>query len=78
MKVADFTPDELKEFIHDSVWEALQQWFSASENATWLDTSAHDLARGIAVAEATVSEKELDTWLNMMEKSVKPLEGVSG
>lgn len=74
MKVADFTAEEFRAFVKDSVQEALQEWLNANDSAVWLETSAHDLAKGIAVAEATVSDQELTAWLSEIENSVKPLE----
>jgi len=39
----------------------------------WLEAGAHDAAKGIAAAEAGISDEELGDWLSEMEKAVKPL-----
>jgi hypothetical protein len=75
MNVADLTLEQFKRFIKETVQEALEEHSlqTSDEANVWLETSAHDLAKFIAVAEATVSEQELTAWLSKIESSVKPL-----
>jgi rRNA-processing protein FCF1 len=76
MKVADLTLEQFKLFIKEAVYEALEEQGTQTETKVWLEASAQDLVKGLRIAEADVSEDELEDWLETIEKAVKPLDAI--
>ena len=72
------TRQNLEEYLSPNVVQELldveTETITEKSGLAWLDITAEDMARGIAVAETDIPDDEFATWHALMEAAVKPLD----